>query len=83
VIAAAGEALQATFWKNLVTTLQFPVVYCEWLNVKNTADSLVNLGATVLAFSTYISDRLTAYDATLKQLEQEMLKVSNELNKFG
>ena len=83
VILAAGEALQQTFWKNLVHTLPFPVVYYEWMNVKNTADSFVNLGSTVLAFSAYISDRLAAYEVTLKQLQQEMQKVSDELNKFG
>ena len=83
VILAAGEALQQTFWKNLVHTLPFPVVYYEWMNAKNTADSFVNLGSAVLAFSTYISDRLAAYEAVLKQLQQEMQKVSDELNKFG
>ncbi len=81
VIQSAGEALQQTFWKNLVHTLPFPVVYYEWMNVKNTGDSLVNLGSTVLGFSTYISDRLGGYDALLRQLEQELLKVSEELNK--
>ncbi|MGB8324301.1 MAG: hypothetical protein WCE52_15185 [Candidatus Acidiferrum sp.] len=70
VILAAGEALQQTFWKNLVHTLPFPVVYYEWMNVKNTGDSLVNLGKTVLAFSTYISDRLASYEALLTQLQQ-------------
>jgi hypothetical protein len=83
VIVAAGEALERTFWKNIVLTLQFPVVYYEWLNVKNTADSLQNLGSTVLSFATYISDRLAAYDIVLKQLEQELQKVSDELNKFN
>lgn len=83
VIQAAGEALQQTFWKNLVHTLPFPVLYYEWMNVKNTGDSLVTLGSTVLAFSTYISDQLDDYDALLRQLEQELQKVSDELNKFG
>ena len=49
---AAREALQQTFWKNLAHTLPFPVVYYEWMNVKNTGDLLVNLGTTVLGFST-------------------------------
>jgi hypothetical protein len=83
VILSAGEALQTTFWKNLVITIQFPVVYYEWMNVKNTGDSLANLGSTVLAFSTYISDRLTAYQALVTQLQQEMQNVSDELTKFG
>jgi hypothetical protein len=83
VIVDAGVALQQTFWKNLVLTLPFPVVYYEWLNVKNTGDSLVDLGTTVLAFSNYVSDRLAAYEALMQQLQQEMQRVSDELNKFG
>ena len=43
VIVDAGVALQQTFWKNLVLTLPFPVVYYEWLNVKNTGDSLAHI----------------------------------------
>jgi len=82
VIAAAGDTLEQAFWYGLPGTLAFPVAYYEWLNVKNTADSFQNLGATVLTFSTYISDRLAAYDALLKKLEDEMLKVSNEVNRF-
>jgi hypothetical protein len=83
VIVDAGVALQQTFWQNLVLTLPFPVAYYEWLNVKNTGDSLVNLGTTVLAFSTYISDRLVAYETLLQQLQQEMQRVGDELSKFG
>jgi hypothetical protein len=83
VIKAAGEALQATFWKDLVITLQFPVVYYEWLNVKNTGDSLVNLGTMVLEFSTYISDRLAAYETLLTQLRQDMQSVTDQMMKSG
>ena len=83
VILSAGGALQTTFWKNLVITIQFPVVYYEWMNVKNTGDSLVSLGSTVLAFSTYISDRLAAYEGLLTQLRQELQRVSDDLNKSG
>lgn len=83
VIRSAGEALQALFWKQLHVTLHFPVVYYEWLNVKNTGDSLVNLGSMVLELSTFISDRLAGYQTLMTQLQQEMQRVSDELSRFG
>jgi hypothetical protein len=83
IVKSAGDELERTFWKYVPVAAGFPVLYYEWLNVDNVADSLQQVGAQVLALAQIISDRYDACTKMLDELDREMQKVSDAIIKFN
>jgi hypothetical protein len=82
VVFDAGIELDKTFWRVLPAVGAFPLAYYEWLNVKNVANSFEQLGESVLRFGGQISARYRDYEAALKRLDDELMKVSERVAKF-
>jgi hypothetical protein len=82
VVFDAGVKLDETFWRVLPIVAAFPIAYYEWLNVKSVADSFDKLGSSLLGFAGHISARQRDYEAALKRLDDELIKVSEQAAKF-
>ncbi len=82
VIAAVGAELEKAFFQYAPIAATFPFSYYQWMDAYTVAQLFQNLGGSVLSFASDIQAR---YDSSLlmqKQLDEELLKVSEELARF-
>jgi len=82
VIHSVGDKLDKTFWKVIPVAAVFPAAYYEWMQVHTVAEIFLRVGTAVLAFAVEIRERNAAYAQLVQELDDELIRVSNELGKY-
>ncbi len=83
VIASTGLDLETTYFKYAPITAIYPVAYYEWLDVYTVAKQFQSLGASVLSFASAIQARYALSQSMQKQLDEELIKVSEALGQVA
>jgi hypothetical protein len=83
VLQGAANDLNDMFWKALPCAASLPVVYYSWLDVHNVADTIQTLSQSLASFAAELRGRNADYERLSDKLDQQLLKVSNELARYS
>jgi hypothetical protein len=79
VLDSVGQDLERTYFKYGAISAIHPVAYYEWMDVYAVAKNFQSLGGSVLSFASNIQARYSLSLSMQKQLDQELIKVSEAL----
>jgi hypothetical protein len=79
VLDSAGRDLEKTYFQYAGISAAFPLAYYEWMDVYLVAQNFQSLGGSVLSFASKIQARYQLSQTMQKQLDEELIKVSEAL----
>jgi hypothetical protein len=83
VLDSAGRNLETTYFKYVAISAVYPLAYYEWMDVYTVAKQFQSLGGSVLSFASDIQARYELSVSMQKQLNDELIKVSEALAQYA
>jgi hypothetical protein len=83
VMKNTGDSLDEQYWRYMPVVVAFPFADLVWSDIHSAAEVFKNVGGSVLAFASDINVRYKTYAFMQKQLEDELLKVSNDFATYA
>jgi hypothetical protein len=83
VLGNAARSLNDMFWRVIAVAAASPVSYYPWLDVHTVADTIDTLSRELASFAGELRARDADYKLLSDRLDQQLIKVSEELNRYG
>ena len=83
MLARIGDKLMRTYWDAAPFTAISPLIYYPWMDVHNVAAVFQTLGSNLGGLTSEIRGRAGSYDRLAESLNKELLRVSEQLNKYA